>query len=285
MTMKNIVVGVDDSDASLDAVRVAGGLAARAGVALTVVHVRPAPPYWIEQPSPDQDQVEAYFTALLRRRSTEALDGCGTPWTFKVRDGDPARQLEAVARERGADLVVVGACRPAARRLLRPKSIPNRLVHHANRPVLVVRSGRTQVREVVVGVDATPLDVGTARFAGRLAKATAAHLTVVYVRAIPVGYEGPPIATPSHLERYYQKVEAMVRRRVAGALAGLDVAWDFRVRAEGEPAEELDRAAEEADADVVVVGCHGRSALGRALVGSVSTELVQHARRAVLVVR
>ncbi|HEX6677235.1 MAG TPA: universal stress protein [Actinomycetes bacterium] len=283
--MKEIVVGVDDSDASVDAVRFAGGLAARSDAALTLVHVRPAPPSWVEQRSPDEDEAETFLTAASRRRSRQALDGCGVSWSFEVRDGDPARQLEAVARERDADLVVVGACRPATRHVLRPRSVPNRLVHHADRPVLVVRSGRSQVREVVVGVDATPLDADTAWFAGRLAKAAAAHLTVVYVRHIPVGYAGPPIATPSHLERYYEKVEALVRRRVARVLAPLDMAWDFMVRAVGEPADELDQAAEEAGADVVVVGCHGRSALGRALVGSVSTELVQHANRPVLVVR
>jgi nucleotide-binding universal stress UspA family protein len=283
--MKEIVVAVDDSDASVDAVRFAGGLAARSGAALTLVHVRPAPPPWIDQPSPDEDEDEAYLTAVSRSRTREALHGCAAPWSFEVRDGDPARQLEAVARERGADLVVVGACRPATRRVLRPRSVPNRLVHHADRPVLVVRSGRSQVREVVVGVDATRSGAGTARFAGRLAKATGAHLTVVYVRHIPVGYEGPPIAGPVQLERYHEQVEAMVRCRVTRALAPLGIAWDFRVRALGEPAEQLDQVAEEADADMVVVGCHGRSALGRALAGSVSTELVEHAHRAVLVVR
>jgi nucleotide-binding universal stress UspA family protein len=282
--MKEIVVGVDDSDASVDAVRYAGGLAARSGAALTLVHVRPAPPPWIDQPSPDED--EAYLTAVSRSRTREALHGCAAPWSFEVRDGDPARQLEAAARERGADLVVVGACRPATRRVLRPRSVPNRLVHHADRPVLVVRSGRSQVREVVVGVDATRSGTDTARFAGRLAKATGAHLTVVYVRRVPqVGYEGPPIVGPRQLERYHEQVEAMVCDRAGRALAPLDVAWDFRVRAGGEPADQLDQVAGEADADVVVVGCHGRSALGRALAGSVSTELVEHAHRAVLVVR
>jgi nucleotide-binding universal stress UspA family protein len=107
----------------------------------------------------------------------------------------------------------------------------------------------------------------------------------VYVRHIPVGYAGPPICGPAQLEAYFQQVAARVRGRVGRALAPLEVAWDFRVRAGGEPADELDQAAEEADADVVVVGCQGRSALGRALAGSVSAELVHHAHRAVLVVR
>ena len=63
------------------------------------------------------------------------------------------------------------------------------------------------------------------------------------------------------------------------------MAWDFLACAGGEPAKELDRAAEEVDADLVVVGCQRRSALGRALAGSVSAELVRHAHHPVLVVR
>jgi nucleotide-binding universal stress UspA family protein len=283
--MKEIVVGADASDASTDAVRFAGGLAARTGAALTVVHVRPALPAWVDQRSPDEDEVEGYWTVVTRSRSARALAGSGAIWTFEVRDGDPARQLGAAARERGADLIVVGACQPAARHVPWHRSVPNRLVRHADRPVLVVRPGRPQVREVVVGADATRSGAEAAAFAGRLARDVGAHLTVVYVRDVPVGYSGPPIDGPVQLEAYFEQVEALVRGRVSRALAALEVAWDFRVGAGGEPAEVLDRAAEEADADLVVVGCQRRSALGRALAGSVSAELGRHAHHAVLVVR
>lgn len=49
------------------------------------------------------------------------------------------------------------------------------------------------------------------------------------------------------------------------------------------PAEALIDASR--DAEIVVVGSHGRSALGRALLGSVSTDVVHHAHCPVLVVR
>jgi Universal stress protein family len=62
--MKDIIVGVDASDTSVDAVRVAAGLAAQTGAALTVVHVRRAPPSWVNQPMPGEDEVEAYVTLL-----------------------------------------------------------------------------------------------------------------------------------------------------------------------------------------------------------------------------
>jgi nucleotide-binding universal stress UspA family protein len=53
----------------------------------------------------------------------------------------------------------------------------------------------------------------------------------------------------------------------------------------GDPAEEIERVAAAADADMVVVGCRGESTVGRVLLGSVSTRLAHHADRPVLVVR
>lgn len=188
-----------------------------------------------------------------------------------------------MARERKADLTVVGACRHSGTERL--GSVSNWLVHHADGPVLVVRDRAGELREVVVGVDAGDRGAVPAVFAGRLARDTGAHLTVVYVRHVPAGYLGPPIVGTAQLEAYFDRVAARLRSRVGRALAGAGVAWDFDAGARGDPAEELDRVAEEAGADVVVVGSRGHSALGRALAGSVSTALARHAHRAVLVVR
>lgn len=54
---------------------------------------------------------------------------------------------------------------------------------------------------------------------------------------------------------------------------------------EGEPAESIVEAAYAERADLIVVGSHGRGAIGRALIGSVSDEVVRHAPCPVLVVR
>jgi nucleotide-binding universal stress UspA family protein len=56
-----------------------------------------------------------------------------------VRTGDPALQLEQGAEENGADLVVVGARGHSAAHRLLLGSVSTRLLHHARRPVLVVR--------------------------------------------------------------------------------------------------------------------------------------------------
>jgi nucleotide-binding universal stress UspA family protein len=47
----------------------------------------------------------------------------------------------------------------------------------------------------------------------------------------------------------------------------------------------LAELAEKLKAEAVVVGCHGRSAIGRAILGSTSTWLSHHCKRPVVIVR
>jgi nucleotide-binding universal stress UspA family protein len=53
----------------------------------------------------------------------------------------------------------------------------------------------------------------------------------------------------------------------------------------GEPAEQLCEVADQLGDPLIVVGSHGRGAIGRAMLGSVSTKLAHSARCPVLVVR
>jgi nucleotide-binding universal stress UspA family protein len=57
------------------------------------------------------------------------------------------------------------------------------------------------------------------------------------------------------------------------------------VDAVGDPTSAILQTAENLDADLVIVGTRGRNVLTRALLGSVSTQVVNHARCDVLVVR
>ena len=70
--------------------------------------------------------------------------------------------------------------------------------------------------------------------------------------------------------------------RTAAALPGTTV--ETRVEM-GAPGPDLCRLAEELAADVVAVGSRGQGAIRRALLGSVSTHVVNHAPCAVMVLR
>lgn len=63
-----------------------------------------------------------------------------------------------------------------------------------------------------------------------------------------------------------------------------DVDFCVHVRL-GKPADEILALAEEIGADQIILGCHDRNALGRILIGSVSTEVLHRARCPVTVAR
>lgn len=76
----------------------------------------------------------------------------------------------------------------------------------------------------------------------------------------------------------------MLRTIFRARQPGVDVDFCVHVRL-GKPAEEILLLAEEIGADQIVLGCHDRNALGRILVGSVSTEVLHRARCPVTVAR
>lgn len=64
--------------------------------------------------------------------------------------------------------------------------------------------------------------------------------------------------------------------------AGWAVTTEVR---DGHPAEEIVNAAQELDVDLIVMGCHGLSAIGRLFLGSISDAVLQRAHCSVLIVK
>ena len=89
-------------------------------------------------------------------------------------------------------------------------------------------------------------------------------------------YEESVLATRQALRTTVD--EAAVRLRAAGLEVTAKVA-------SGDPAHEILRAAAEVDADLVVMGTHGRTGLTRLLLGSVARNVILHTHASVLVMR
>ncbi len=80
-------------------------------------------------------------------------------------------------------------------------------------------------------------------------------------------------------ERREQQAQALVER---GRVEGIDVSFLVWT---GDPADQIVSAAEAERVDMVLVGSHGRGAVGRLFLGSVSEHVVRNAPCPVLVVR
>ena len=75
-------------------------------------------------------------------------------------------------------------------------------------------------------------------------------------------------------------------RRGGARLAALEPVWDVRSESGfGSPATVIIEKADEWDADLIVVGSHGRTALGKFFFGSVSQKVLHEARRSARVAR
>src|SRR2546423_14888929 len=139
------------------------------------------------------------------------------------------------------------------------------------------------MERIVAGVDASERSTEAAVLAARLAKALGAQLTIVHVRHMPAMW-APEVGSEVSFEEYADAIEKEARSQVEDALRDCGVEWDF-VSAFGDPADQLEATAAELGAAMIVIGSQGKGAVQRLLLGSVSTRLVHHATRPVLVVR
>jgi nucleotide-binding universal stress UspA family protein len=150
----------------------------------------------------------------------------------------------------------------------------------------VVARGKEQAMPgIVVGVDGSPNSERALDWAMKQAAAVRAPLTVITVHEVPKSYWGNiPVTGPADepvLEALGHAVQQMTDRAVS-RLGGAGPASVTVRAASGFVVKELVDASQ--DADLVVVGVRGASSFTRLLMGSVSSEVVQHSACPVVIV-
>jgi nucleotide-binding universal stress UspA family protein len=142
---------------------------------------------------------------------------------------------------------------------------------------------------IVVGIDGSALGRAALAWARDEARVHEATLVAVhawtFVPPPPIAEPGmvplPPPDLVGELEGEREAAQAVLDEAVA-ELDGSGVRVEERL-AEGPAGDALVAAA--ADADLLVVGSHGRGGLAAALLGSVSQHVVKHAPCPVVIVR
>jgi nucleotide-binding universal stress UspA family protein len=150
------------------------------------------------------------------------------------------------------------------------------------------KSGNTGVKRILVGMDASNDALNALQLAIKFSKADGSELILFHVKELPVSLDSSgEIQVESGAE------EEEETRRIAKALDG---AVQLAKKA-GTPARKVvadhkksvgQTIADYAEAEnvgLIVVGTRGMGAIKRKLVGSVASELAQHAPCSVLLVR
>jgi nucleotide-binding universal stress UspA family protein len=209
----------------------------------------------------------------------------------QVRRGHPAEEIIRAAETSPTDLIVVGSRGLSALPRFLVGSVSERVARHAPCSVLLARPLVNDLRQVVLGVDASEC---AARAAGWLEKLpmprdAEVHLVTVLPPHHTAIYHGHPM-WPS-LQAEYDRLYEMERHKAGDHLDSLTTAFalaEKRVRSSieiGDPAHTLLRVAERDQADLIVVGSHGWNAVDRFLLGSVSEKVLRYAHCSVVVAR
>ncbi|MGW0599304.1 universal stress protein [Streptomyces sp. NPDC002776] len=281
-----VVVGVDGSEASLTAVRVAAREAALRGVGLRLVHAFGGPsvhvPPWSPASAGVRELVDGTLAEAERRARTAA------PHLEISRDvvvGEPVMVLELETRT--ASLAVVGSRGLSRFGSLLLGSTAAHLAAHAGCPVLVVRGRPDPAGPVLLAVDGSPHAEPAVEFAFAHASRhgtdlVALHAWNTHTERVYDAPGDPPFVTYDE-ERLRHEEE----RVLAEALVGPGEKYpDVEVRrrlVRGRVRHTLIEAS--ADAGLVVVGARGRGGFTGLLLGSVSQAVLHHADCPVAVVR
>jgi nucleotide-binding universal stress UspA family protein len=282
-----IVVGVDDSPRSEDAIALARALADAAGADVLAVC---AFPY--------DDRPEAHFNPamrpLLQELADTTLEKLCEPLTedarvrrLAVADPSPARALERVAREEHAALIVVGSSHAGTHTRLHPGSTAQRLLQGAPCAVALAPLGyrlrpHLKLQRISVAYDASA--EGARALSAGLFVARAAGAPLRVIRVFTGDWPLPPsmLTLPGYL-RVTPAAEDAAREELERTVAALpkDV-WAEPAFLHGDPAHQL--ALESEVADLLVIGSRGYGPLKSVLLGGVSGKVVRTAACPVMIV-
>ncbi|WP_062433644.1 universal stress protein [Herbidospora daliensis] len=279
--MRDVTVGVDGSATSLAAVEWAADDAARRGAWLRIVHVVDRSPYELAD-SPELDAALADVACRIMSEAEKAARDRrpGLPMRLENVEGRPADVLRRLADE-SAGLVLGsrGMGRTAGSIL---GSVSMQVAGHATGPVIIVREppGR-RAGEVVVGLDDTADCPAPISYAFEQADLHGAEIRALHAWSLPTHPYAPEIEFDLNAVRAGQRAVATSQLATFRTrYPQLPVFDDLR---SAHPVEALVDASREAD--LVVVGSHGRGRAGSMVMGSVSRRVLRHARCPIAVVR
>lgn len=271
--------GMPQSDGAL---RVAVERARRVKAALEVVTVLPHAHVAAAVEGGAPHASEAMRRDLPRRAVNEQLRrlfGAGSTMPVSLLEGDAAPVIAATARERGADLVIVGQGRHDMSDRIFHRETALELVRLALVPVLVVPADAIAApHNIVAAVDLGELSTRIAEAAIAMASGGCVVELVHVMAAAPAS----PLGAAAR-EEY-----GSTAQRALGALVRhLRPPTGVTLRAsliEGDGSAALLAHVAHTNADLLVTGTKRPGAIARALVGSTVADLLRDARCAVLCV-
>jgi nucleotide-binding universal stress UspA family protein len=280
--VRTLVVGVDGSERSRDALALARCLA-QIGTQLVLVYAYAADRYRAGEGGASYGRaLRADAEAVLARFGGEI----GSE-TIAIADHHPAHALEEIASRLDASLIVIGSTHRGRLQRVLPGGTGEHLLEDARRPLAMAPRGfsdraHEQLRSVACGFDGTPESRLALAYAAELASGAGARLAVLRA-ADPPGTIDATLALDETGAAAAHRLRARPMEELRNVVAELDpvLEADAMLRY-GDPAAELLRMS--FGVNLLVLGSRGHGPWRGALLGSVSARVIRHSACPVIVV-
>jgi nucleotide-binding universal stress UspA family protein len=276
-----ILLAADFSAESVGAFRVACSIAIERGTRMVVLHVV----------DPDREEAgsspeaEARRAALNRQLGEVYVPDRLLDVDYCVRVGIPPIEILRTAAEVEAGLIAMGTHGRTGLRRLLAGSVAIDVLRDARCSVLALRDHRGSRPSLEIRVILHPTDFSKASeaslvMARSLARDLGARLVVLHVIPVDPYLDGRLAAAVD--SRDYQRSLNSIRERLDGAHLKHPVETCLT---RGVVAEEILRVAGDLACDLIVMGTHGRTGVGRLLIGSVGEFVLPRADCAVFIAK
>jgi len=286
--LEKILLPTDGSEFSEGAIREAISLAKTCSgklFAVSVVETNPEyetiAPQLVEKAEKEARQ---HLESIKSSASKEGVD-C----EIIVRQGEePYKYIVEEAAKNKVNMIIMGRRGRTGLKRLMMGSVTAKVIGHAPCDIIVVpRAARLECRSILVATDGSRYSEAAVSEAINIAKHCNANLIAISV-VLSESMSPMDIVQSQMQPKLIAEKELKEAENNINKVKELAVKEGVRVTGiifAGRPYEAIISTAKERNADLIVVGSHGRTGLERLLMGSVTERVVGHAECAVLVVK
>ena len=301
LTIQNIVVPIDFSKMSMQAIEIARRLARRFGASIHLAHVRqfnyaadfvtPAPPAVPFSFMPYEQNQEQTVLKDLQKMAAECA--ISSPSCHVLTGAPPFDEICRFAQTIPANLIVMPTHGRTGLKHVFLGSTAERIVQHSPCPILVTRGSgveskngsRFRFKTILVPVDFSSCSREGVRYAISFAKEFGAK--IILLHATYLGYiystEGTAIYDIPSLQKAAGKIAERKMRELVRTINFGDIKYE-PVFTEGSPVLDICAFAKDHDVGLIITSTHGLTGFKHVLIGSIAEQVVRHAPCSVLVV-
>jgi nucleotide-binding universal stress UspA family protein len=294
LNIQNIIVPIDFSKMSVQAIQIAKQLARRFGASIHLAHVRQSN-YTADFVAPAfmTYEQEGEQTALKELKEVASECGVSSANCEVLGGAPPFDEICRLSQTVPADLVVMPTHGRTGLKHVFLGSTAERIVQHSSCPVLVARGSalqanngsRFRIKTILVPVDFSNCSREGLRHA--IAFANEFGAKIILLHATYLGYvyscEGTAIYDIPGLQKAARQTAERKMRELVRSLDFGAVKFETAFT-DGSPVIDICTFAKDHDVDLIITSTHGFTGFTHVLIGSIAERVVRHAPCSVLVV-